>query len=299
MLIANNQLKQEVKLLKKQNHQLRIKQYNRLSSDTSSSGSESSSDDDPIDGTTTTTTRPHHSRDGLSEQHSLSSSDESRMSGTSGTCPVTNSKTSSSQVRNSYKDSTSLRQASNLSKSKITILGSSMVRNTGPIISESFVDTDSTVYSVSGLSIKKAGEMAKQIFSDHSSKDTAVLQVGTCDVENHRVDELVPKYNQLIDSVSKAAPFSKIIVTAVPQPVSANSSQINDKTNKLNNKLRSICSKKKFLCFMDANPPLQQPYYREDGYHFNFMGTSYFARFIGNYISHSLNFLPLPIKTYP
>ena len=75
---ANNQLKQEVKLLKKQNHQLRIKQYNRLSSDTSSSGSESSSDDDSIDGTTTTT-RPHHSRDGLSEQHSFYSSDESRL----------------------------------------------------------------------------------------------------------------------------------------------------------------------------------------------------------------------------
>ena len=86
------------------------------------------------------------------------------MPGTTGMCPVTNSKTSSSsKVRNSYKDSTSLRQASNLFKSKFTILGSSMVCNTGPINSKSCVDADSVVFSVSGLSINKAGEMATNL----------------------------------------------------------------------------------------------------------------------------------------
>ena len=85
------------------------------------------------------------------------------MIGTSGTCPVTNSKTSSSKVRNSYKDSTSLRQASNLSKSMFVILGSSMVCNTGPINSKSCVDADSVVFSVSGLSINKAGQMATNL----------------------------------------------------------------------------------------------------------------------------------------
>ena len=54
---------------------------------------------------------------------------------------------------------------------------------------KSCVDANSvhTVYSVSGLSIDKAGEMAKQSFIDHSSEDIAVLQVGTCDVENYLV----------------------------------------------------------------------------------------------------------------
>ena len=102
------------------------------------------------------------------------------MPGTTGMCPTTNSETSSSKVRNSYKDSASPRQASNLSKSKLKILRSSMVRNTCPIISKSCVDADSTVYSVSGLSIDKAGEISKQIFSDHSSEDISVLQVETC-----------------------------------------------------------------------------------------------------------------------
>ena len=40
-----------------------------------------------------------------------------------------------------------------LNKPKLTVLGNSMVRNTGPIVSDTYKEADSTVYSIYGLSI--------------------------------------------------------------------------------------------------------------------------------------------------
>ena len=53
-------------------------------------------------------------------------------------------------------------------KSKITVLGTSMVRECGSIMSGNLETKDTTVHFVSGLSIESAADMSADIFSDHS-----------------------------------------------------------------------------------------------------------------------------------
>ena len=254
LLLANYQLKLEIKHLKKQNHQLRIHHYNRLSANTSSSDSDSSSSEDETDVRRSIPLNKHNVNnnqfDTCTSFPSLSSDNEYSITGSSSRSQKFKP---SSKTREPPIKSTSPLTSN---KPKLTVLGNSMVRNTGPIISDSYKEADSTVYSISGLSIDKASQMAKNIFSNHSENDVAVLQVGTCDVENENIANLITKYDKLINSVSSSAPSSRIVVTAVPLRVSADSSAINEKTRKLNNHLRSVCSKDKKLTFLDANPPV-------------------------------------------
>ena len=265
LAFANNQLKLEVKKFKKENHQLRIRQYNRMTvSDSSDSDSSSSSEDELTSDFTPSRARKAKSTDANKTKE--------------GTEPAS----SSSQVKSL--------------KPKITVLGSSMVRNTGPIISSSITnDAESTVYSLSGLTIDRASNMAQSIFNNHSNRDVAVLQVGTCDVERSSFSQLTSKYDKLIKTVSEAAPSTQIVLTAIPQRLFCGNNSIREKTQQLNNHLRSICSKER-LCFIDANPPLHQKNYCDDGCHFSTAGTSFFARYVSNYICHTLNFPLLPLN---
>ena len=264
LALANNQLKLEVKNLKKQNHQLRIRQYNRMTiSDSSDTDSSSSSEDEQ---TTDFIPSPH-----LVKNAKPASFGKASVS------------TSSSSELQTHKPK--------IQKPKITVLGSSIVRNTGPIISSSTKNNaDSAVFSVSGLTIDRASYTSQKIFQNHSNHDVAVLQVGTCDVERYSLDQLTAKYEKLIQVVSETAPATKIVVTAVPQRLFCENTSTSQKTEQLNNHLQSMCSRKSHLCFIDANPPLNQINYRDDGCHFSHAGTSFFARFVSNYISHSLNF---------
>ena len=78
-------------------------------------------------------------------------------------------------------------------KPKITVLGGSMVRNSGPVISSVLKPTEynSIVYSLSGLTIKEASKKAPSIFQEHTDSDIPILQVGTSDLEKHSSVALV------------------------------------------------------------------------------------------------------------
>ena len=122
---------------------------------------------------------------------------------------------------------------------------------------------ESTVYSVSGLTIRKGSDVAQNVFASHTKNDIAVLQVGTSDVENSSIVQLCENYDKLIDSAAETAPESKII---------------------------EKCSLTNQAIFIDASPPLQQLNYRADGYHFSYKGLSLLARYVSNYLCHNLNF---------
>ena len=177
-----------------------------------------------------------------------------------------------------------------VSKKKVSVLGSSIIRNTGPIMSKSLPNMDTCTYSVSGLSIIQASEIAPKIFHGFKSSDTAVLQVGTNDLPFCFSDELESKYDKLINSVRTTAPGSKIILTAVPHRLTPGSTVINQKADHLNRFFSTRCSSEKNLIFTDANPQCIRYNYKYDGTHFNYQGTSFFANYISEYISHSSNF---------
>ena len=114
-----------------------------------------------------------------------------------------------------------------------------------------------------------------------------------CDLDTSSEDELVSKYNVLIDTVKTKAPDVKLLVTAIPHRIYAGSAVLNKKAGYLNSKLRLRASKQKDIFFIDANPEVVDFNYRSDGLHFNHNGCSFFSKYLSNYVSHSLNF---PVK---
>ena len=95
-----------------------------------------------------------------------------------------------------------------------------MVRECGSIMSGTLETKDTTVYSVSELSIDIAADMSADIFCDHSKGNFAVLQVGTIEIPKYEPDILVNKYCKLIDNVKFAAPDYKVVITAIPKRMS-------------------------------------------------------------------------------
>ena len=152
---------------------------------------------------------------------------------------------------------------------------------------------DTSVYSTSGLKIHQATKQIVKIYDDHRIGDTAVLQVGTCDLDTSSQDELVSKYNVLIDTVKTISPGAKLLVTAIAHRIYAGSAALYKEADYLNSKLRLRASKQKDIYFIDANPKLVDFNYRSDGLHFNHNGCSFFSKYLSNSVSHSLNF---PLK---
>ena len=125
-----------------------------------------------------------------------------------------NSKCAVNDVKSeiSYADAVKKTQSSNRpipaprkhKKPKITMLGSSMVRNTGPMLSSKFTNKNTMVYSVSGLSIDGATQMVSTTFSDFQNSDVGVLQVGTNDLESNSSEKLSQIDDHLIDTVKSS-----------------------------------------------------------------------------------------------
>ena len=158
----------------------------------------------------------------------------------------------------------------------------------GPIIAANSSNKNIFVYSVSRLSLDKASVIAKYIFSDHTKDDIAVLQIVTAYLYNKTNVELAASYDKLLTSITDTSPDVKIAVTSIPCQLSDHSNvSLNRKTDHLSCYLRTKCSRHNHLMFIDATPELTYRYYMEDGLYFNWYGTSYFARYLCQYISQT------------
>ena len=160
-------------------------------------------------------------------------------------------------------------------KPKVNLLGDSMVRNSGEHLAKSLPNTNTCVYSKSGLSIETATKIASQIFYDHKEKDIAILHMGTNNLNEHKPDVLCSKYDKLIHKVKNTVTKSRIIVTGIADRITPGSPPIYQ-----NNHLCSRCSSDKSLAFIDPNPELIQRNYRHDGIHFNYNGIYSFRNLL-------------------
>ena len=165
-------------------------------------------------------------------------------------------------------------------KPKVTLLGDSMVRNSGEHLAKSLPNTNTCVYYKSGLSIETATNIASQIFCNLKDKDIAIIHVATNDLVEHEPGVLCSKYDKLIHKVKNTVTKSRIIVTGIADRITSGSSTMNQKALILNNHLCSRCYCDKSLAFIDPNPELTQRNYRHDGIHFNCNVIYSFLKFI-------------------
>ena len=69
-------------------------------------------------------------------------------------------------------------------KPKLTLVGNSMVRNTGAPIKQNCATHDTCVLSESGLSLDKGTCILPNIVEGYSQRDTIMIHLGTTDIEN-------------------------------------------------------------------------------------------------------------------
>ena len=90
-------------------------------------------------------------------------------------------------------------------------------------------DFDTCVLSTSGYTIDDAAANIGSPVNGHTDKDIVILQVGTNDLQNCNQFQLADKYSVLINNTKQTAPDSQIVVTAIPNRITAKSNEVNKK----------------------------------------------------------------------
>ena len=93
-------------------------------------------------------------------------------------------------------------------KSRITVIGNSMARDTGTVLSKELNEVNSCVLSKSGLRVKESVETVPKIVEGYSKTDTVVLQLGTVDVKSFTCDpfDTASNYSTLLNRIHEVAP---------------------------------------------------------------------------------------------
>ena len=176
------------------------------------------------------------------------------------------------------------------SKPNLTLIGDSMIRGTGKVLSANLNEINSCVLSKSGLKLDQASKSIKNIVEDHKACDFLAIQLGTNDVDALSPVAVCSKYGRIIENVNRISPRTKVIVTALPNHINAGSGDFNLKMDVINENLRTMCSKNSQCLFKDCNPPLLRDFYKYDGFHFNLKGTSFMACRLAEAIDKYSNF---------
>ena len=175
-------------------------------------------------------------------------------------------------------------------KPKLSIIGTSMVRDTGKFIAPAIPSMDTCVYSQSGLSIGKAKYLVPKIVKDYRSTDSVVLNIGTADVMHKDHLEIASDYSVLIDKVKTVAPQCNIYISAVPHRLGDDGELVNDNIDCVNKSLKLLCARDAICKFINVNPAATYKYYKRDNLHFNYEGSKTFANTLTEKIKHTSNF---------
>ena len=264
----NSKLLAENKYLRKQLYEYRLQSYNSLSSSDESSSSSSDSDSDD---------------ECKSSPKVIIKKNKTKCN------PKAFTRRNTAQSKNTIISgkSQSSTIGSNEKKPKLTVVGCSMVRDTGRNISSKVRDYNTCVLSKSGFTIEDASKQIRDITQDYNKNDIIVLQVGTNNVSNSSLEDLKEKYSVLIQNTKQAVSSSTIIVSALPNRISPASAQVNKNINMLNKFLRNMCEQDEQCFFADCNPQSLRKNFKFDGYHFSKAGSSDFVTALSLFINEN------------
>ena len=172
-------------------------------------------------------------------------------------------------------------------KPQLTIIGNSMVRDSGPIIANQLQKMKTSVLSISGYTIDSASSEVSQNIQDFNEHDTVVFQLGTVEMQDGDPFVAAAKYSELIGNLRSASPRCNVVIASVPYRLYSKS--VNERIDQLNSTLRLMCVRDPKCMFWDVNPSATKSNYRSDGLHFSHHGINQFARLLAQKIKQ-INF---------
>ena len=183
-------------------------------------------------------------------------------------------------------------------KSKVTVIGNSMVRNTGEYISSGLPGINTFVYSKSGLSVNNATLLLPEVAKNHSHTDSLVFYLGSVDIKYKHPLDIAFDYTVLLDKVRVVSPQGKIMIPAVPYRMDDEASVLNSINDQLNKALRLPCALDAKFTFINVNPTHLYKNYMNDGLHFNHMGCQSLAKSFVDRIKKDSNFQSTDVTVY-
>ena len=177
-------------------------------------------------------------------------------------------------------------------KPMVTVIGDSMIRNTGPILAEKLRYEDTCVLSKSGENLESVLNCIPDILSDTKVQDSIVVHLGANDLNNISEFENFDKYDNLLKTIRNYALDNHILVTAVAKKLEniGCHSEHNQKVDNLNYHLRYITRHDPKTHYVNCCPPTDKAYCKGDKIHFSGKGTYYFANHLVQFIKQELNF---------
>ena len=138
----------------------------------------------------------------------------------------------------------------------VTVIGDSIVRDSGKIISDRLHSSYHTcVLSTSGLDINTAKKSIPAVLQDRKNNhDLVVLHVGTNDVAQLSLNEMVNRFEKLINTTKNFAPNHKIILNAVAKRLTPGSESINHKIDNFNKRISEMFEHDPNCFYVNCNP---------------------------------------------
>ena len=166
-------------------------------------------------------------------------------------------------------------------RTKVSIVGSSLVRGLGNMVNNN--DTDVCCHTFPGGTIERIAPRLPEV--THADDDVIVIGAGTNNIPHHDVPTIIRRVGEMIDDIQEIRPNAHLIIPAIPRRYDDPDSRdvYRDKIDRVNIFLQHKCKKSNKLHFLRHNFRFED--YKADGLHFNQRGLDKYAHSLKSVIS--------------
>ena len=176
---------------------------------------------------------------------------------------------------------TSRRQRQHKRRTKVSIVGSSLVRGLGNMVNKD--DTDVCCHTFPGGTVERIAPRLPEV--THADDDVIVIGAGSNNIPQHDVPTIIRRVGEMIDDIQEIRPNAHLIIPAIPRRYDDPDSRdiYRDKIDRVNVFLQHKCKKSSKLHFLRHNFRFED--YKGDGLHFNQRGLEKYAQNLYSLIS--------------
>jgi lysophospholipase L1-like esterase len=174
------------------------------------------------------------------------------------------------------------------------IVGDSILKNIRNI-------NDSSIYSLSGITIDELTNKIGQIVSNHVNCKTILIHCGTNNLGRHSTPQIISKFQELISTIQTKNPLIRILISSILPRISQDP-DMNAVTDHINHLLKELCAKNG--CHFEASYKVfykknkTDPNLFTDGLHPSMTGTKRFRQFYCQRLSEMGNKATSPFSKH-
>ena len=170
-------------------------------------------------------------------------------------------------------------------RTKVSVVGSSLVRGLGNLLNDSETDVCCNTYP--GGTIERIAPRLPTVTREDD--EVIVLSAGSNNIPHYDVATIIRRAGEMVDDLQHLRPHAQIVIPAIPRRYDDphHSDIYRDKIDRVNVFLKHKCKKSSKLHFMKHNFCFAD--YKADGLHFNQHGIEKYAQNVKSIIGDVIN----------